>query len=113
MTVSDIKKLKLHVAQVEGGGCSLCPNPSPAIQKAFKTELEALAQNKRSSLSADAAFPFPSSSPKAPNTGIMTAHGKAGRKEADQAIINWLASRSRPPYAVYFFLNKNAPTAHS
>jgi hypothetical protein len=89
---------------MEGGGCSLCPNFNPAKQKAFKTELEALAQNKRSSLSADAASPFPPSSPKAPNTGIMTAFGKTGRKEADQAILNWLASSSLPPYAVSGFI---------
>jgi hypothetical protein len=95
-------KLKHHVAQVEGGGCSLCPNPNPVIKKAFKAELEACAQKKRSSLSADASCS--SSSPKAPNTGIMTAFGKAGRKEADQAILNWLASSGLPPYAVQCFI---------
>jgi hypothetical protein len=105
MIVAGDMKLKHHVAQVEGGGCSLCPNPNPAMKKAFKAELEARAQKKRSSLSADASCS--SSSPKAPNTGIMTAFGKAGRKEADQAILNWLASSGLPPYAVEGFYFKD------
>jgi hypothetical protein len=32
--VSGDKKLKYYVAQAEGGGCSLCPNPNPAIREA-------------------------------------------------------------------------------
>ena len=61
-------------------------------------------KKKRSSLTADDSYS--SSSSKAPNTGIMAAFGKAGRKEADQAILNWLASSGLPPYAVEGFYFK-------
>ena len=105
MIVAGDLKLKHHVAQVEGGGCLLCPNPNPAMKKVFKAELEARAQKKRSSLTADDSYS--SSSSKAPNTGIMAAFGKAGRKEADQAILNWLASSGLPPYAVEGFYFKD------
>jgi hypothetical protein len=114
VVVSSNTKLKNHVAQVEGGGRSLCPNSNPAIQKAFKADLEAFAQNKRSSLSADAASPSSSSSPKAPNTGIMTEFLKAGREKADQDIFNWLASSSLTLYAVSgFFFLPQLPTANN
>jgi hypothetical protein len=42
MAASGDKKLKCHVAKVESGGCLLCTNPNPEIQKALKAELEAL-----------------------------------------------------------------------
>jgi hypothetical protein len=89
MTVMGEAKLKYHVAQVEGGGVSVCRNPHPAMRDRFRKELS---DKKR------AAEDVTSESCSSSGPGALeNAFGGSARLEADESIVNWLAFSKLPP----------------
>jgi hypothetical protein len=82
-------KLKHHVAQVKGGGVTICPNPNPAMKDWFKKELDI---NK-------APEAAPAATAKSAGTGPIEHHfGTPSKTEADQSVLNWLAFAKLPPF---------------
>ncbi len=64
----------------------VCPNPNPEMKRIYKHEIEQRSEPKTSSAARGGA--------------IVAAFNIAGKMDADESVVNWLAAHNLPPLVV-------------